>query len=73
MENATTMSKCWCRFVLAILVIVFAWWGVSWGRIALTVLGVILAYLALDGRCCCASIKSSKTECPTCQDDKPQP
>jgi len=49
------MKPCWCRFVLAILVIVFAWWHVSWGNIALTVLGALLAILALSGKCCCAA------------------
>ena len=49
------MSPCWCRFVLAVLVIVFAWWQVSWGQYALTVLGGLLAVLALVGSCCCGS------------------
>ena len=48
------MKPCWCRFILAILVIVFAWWHVSWGNIVLTVLGALLAILALVGKCCCA-------------------
>ena len=57
------MSRCWCRFVLAVLVIVFAWWRVSWANIALTVLGGLLAVLALVGTCCCASKgQDSKTE-----------
>ena len=51
------MSKCCCRFVLAILVIVFAWWQVSWANIALTVLGALLAIMALTGGCCCAKLK----------------
>jgi len=49
------MSRCWCRFVLAVLVIAFAWWRVSWASIALTVLGGLLAVLALVGTCCCTS------------------
>ena len=54
------MSSCCCRFVLAILVIVFAWWSVSWAKIALTVLGALLAILALVGTCCCASMREKK-------------
>lgn len=54
------MSRCWCRFVLAILVIVFAWWHVSWANIALTVLGALLAILALVGTCCCAAKREEK-------------
>ena len=55
------MNPCWCKFVLAVLVIVFAWWHVSWGQYALTVLGGLLAVLALVGSCCCGS----KKECAT--------
>ena len=54
------MSRCWCRFVLAVLVIVFAWWSVPWARIALTVLGGLLAVTALVGTCCCTSMAKSK-------------
>jgi hypothetical protein len=56
-------SPCWCRFVLAILVIVFAWWHVSWANIALTVLGALLAILALSGGCCCASAHERPGAC----------
>jgi len=42
--------------VLAVLVIVFAWWQVSWANIALTVLGGLLALMALCGACCCTSV-----------------
>ncbi len=55
------MSRCWCRCVLAILVIVFAWLPVSWANIVLTVLGALLAILALSGTCCCAA-KREKAE-----------
>ena len=47
------MSRCWCGFLLAILVIVFAWVDASWARIVLTVLGALLAIKALGGKCCC--------------------
>ena len=57
------MRPCFCRLILAILVIVFAWWHVSWGNIALTVLGALLAILALAGnKCCCASKCEEKPE-----------
>jgi hypothetical protein len=46
------MSWCICRFILAVLVIVFAWWAVDWANIALTVIGALLAILALTGWCC---------------------
>lgn len=49
------MSRCNCRAVLSVLVIVFAWLHVSWAPIALTVLGVLLAVQALAGVCCCAA------------------
>ncbi len=50
------MSRCWCGIVLAILVIVFAWVDASWARIALTILGALLAIKALVGKCCCADM-----------------
>ena len=49
------MSRCYCRVVLSILVIVFAWLTFSWAKIVLTVLGALLAIQALAGSCCCAS------------------
>jgi hypothetical protein len=57
------VNKCWCRLVLAILVIVFAWWNVSWANIALTVIGVLLAITAITGSCyCCGSKEEQKEE-----------
>ncbi|MHC4862594.1 MAG: hypothetical protein ACYTEX_00830 [Planctomycetota bacterium] len=54
-----------CRAVLAILVIVFAWLPGSWTKIALTIVGVILAILALVGTCCCAAMREkAKSEVP---------
>lgn len=49
------MSRCYCRCVLAVLVIVFVWLPVSWANIALTILGALLAIMALAGTCCCAA------------------
>ena len=55
------MNLCYCRFVLAALVIVFAWWNVSWAPIALTVIGAILAIMALShNKCCCCKHKEEK-------------
>ena len=54
------MSSCWCRFGLAILVIVFVWLNFSWSNIAITVLGALLAILALVGTCCCAAKRLDK-------------
>ena len=54
------MSRCYCRVVLSILVIVFAWLSVSWANIALTVLGALLAIQALAGVCCCTSKREAK-------------
>lgn len=52
---------CFCRTILALLVIVFAWWNVTWAPIALTVIGAILALIAITGnKCCCQAKKEEK-------------
>lgn len=51
------MSICFCRFILAALVIVFAWWNVPWGNIALTIIGALLALMALKKNFCCCEKK----------------
>ena len=51
------MSFCFCRFILAILVIVFAWLNVGWANIALTIFGILLAILALKRDFCCMAKK----------------
>lgn len=57
------MKSCYCRLILALLVIVFAWWNVSWAPIALTVIGTILAIGALKhDTCCCCKSKEEKKE-----------
>jgi hypothetical protein len=55
------MSRCYCACVLAVLVIVFAWVDAFWARIALTILGAILAVKALAGVCCCVSLKEKRS------------
>ena len=57
------MKLCYCCFILALLVIVFAWWDVTWAPIALTVIGAILAIMALGGnKCYCCKSKEEKKE-----------
>jgi hypothetical protein len=59
-------SRCFCRALLGVLVIVFAWLPGSWTSIALTVVGALLAILALVGTCCCATMREkAKSEAPT--------
>jgi len=55
------MKLCFCRLILAILVIVFAWWNPGFAKIALTVIGALLAIFALTGFCCCKSKCEAKT------------
>ena len=52
------MAFCFCRFILAILVIVFAWWNPTWTNIALTIIGILLALLALKRDFCCMAKKT---------------
>jgi hypothetical protein len=54
------MKLCFCRTILSILVIVFAWVHVSWGQVALTVIGALLFLLSLTGACCCRSKMEAK-------------
>ena len=56
------MSKCWCRFAMAVLVIVFAWLDYSWTRIAIIILGILLAVMALIGTCCCSAMIQAKAK-----------
>ncbi|MFZ9024017.1 MAG: hypothetical protein ACO3BO_04650 [Anaerohalosphaeraceae bacterium] len=56
------MSPCCCGILLAVLVIVFAWWDVSWARMALTVVGVLLVVKSLFGACCCKTMCKKKDE-----------
>jgi hypothetical protein len=53
------MSTCYCRIILAALVIVFAWWHPSWGNIALTIIGALLLVSNLKRDFCCCSPKKT--------------
>jgi hypothetical protein len=47
---------------MAVLVIVFAWLPYSWNKIAITILGVLLAIMALIGTCCCSAMIQGKAK-----------
>ena len=64
------MSKCWCRFAMAVLIIVFVWLPYSWNKIAITILGVLLAIMALIGTCCCATMAEAKVKATETVDAK---
>ena len=53
------MAFCFCRFLLAVLVIVLAWWHPPWTQIALTIIGALLAILALKRDFCCMAKKKA--------------
>lgn len=44
---------CWCCVLLGVLAIVFAWWQVSWGPIALTAVGAAVILRGVINKCCC--------------------
>ena len=57
------MSLCFCRIILPILVIVFAWLNFSWSVIALTIIGVLLVILGIKrDMCCCRPKKEAEKE-----------
>lgn len=64
------MKACYCRFILAVLVIVFAWLPVSWANIALTVIGGLLAILALTGGWCCCCAKAGEEKAGSAPPEK---
>jgi len=53
-------KPCCCMALVGVLVIVFAWWKVLWGAIALTVLGVVIILKELVRQCCCSSTCKTK-------------
>ena len=58
MENKT--MPCFCTALFGILIIVFAWWKVTWAPIALTVLGALVILKGLINKCCCADMGKPK-------------
>lgn len=52
-EQKADKKPCCCSVVLGVLVIVFAWWKVSFAAIALTILGVAVIARELVSICCC--------------------
>jgi hypothetical protein len=54
---------CWCSALLGVLVIVFAWWGVTWAATALTVIGAIQVLHGLSGKCCCRKDEGGAGSC----------
>lgn len=47
---------------MAVLVILFVWLPYSWNKIVISILGVLLALLALSGTCCCTAMKEAKAK-----------
>lgn len=47
---------CFCTMILGALVIVFAWWNVGWGNVALTILGALIIIKGLINKCCCGDM-----------------
>ena len=52
-QKSGKSSPCYCTAVLGVLVIVFAWWQVSWAPIALTILGAAVIIKTFVNSCCC--------------------
>lgn len=59
-QKENKAKPCCCGAILGALVIVFAWWEVSWSAIALTVLGAVLIVKELIDFCCCSKGKVCK-------------
>ncbi|MBT3182244.1 MAG: hypothetical protein HN337_07045 [Deltaproteobacteria bacterium] len=56
-------TPCFCTAILGVLVVLFTWWTVSWGQIALTVLGALIVIRGLVGECCCSGDKKGSSCC----------
>ena len=48
-------SFCYCKAIMAILIIVFVWAAPSWANIAITILAALIIFAS--GTCCCAKKK----------------
>jgi hypothetical protein len=51
------MKICFCRLILAIVIIALIWWNPSWAKIAITVAAAIIALMSLSGSSCCCDSK----------------
>jgi hypothetical protein len=60
MEKKT--MPCFCTALFGILIIVFAWWKISWAPIALTVLGALVILKGLINKCCCSDLACKPKE-----------
>ena len=58
------MNLCYCRIILAALVIVFAWIDAFWANIVLTIIGALLIILALKKDFCCMAKKEKESTIP---------
>lgn len=58
-SKCTEHGYCWCKAIMAALIIVFVWfWTPSWANIAITILAALIILGA--GACCCR--KKCKTK-----------
>lgn len=55
---------------MAVLIVVLVWLPYSWNKIAITILGVLLAILALVGICCCTAMAEAKAKEAGTAEDK---
>jgi len=52
---------CYCKSLLAILVIILAWFESDFSKILLTIVGLILFVMSVKpGMCCCCMKKTAK-------------
>jgi len=59
------MTICFCKAIMAALIVLFAWWACPWlgSKWAITILGVALVLWALfvNDKCCCTSCAAPVT------------
>lgn len=60
------MKPCWCKFFLAVAIIILVWVNISWAKIGITAVAAIIAIMSLWGGCCC----KDKCECETGKNNK---
>jgi hypothetical protein len=52
---AAKQKFCYCKALMAILIIIFVWAAPSWANIVITILAVLIVFTS--GTCCCAKKK----------------